>query len=49
MIERLEADDAVYVRLGYERADRMRRGPLTMPAAELGALLAAARASGVLP
>ncbi len=49
VIERIDVGGRSYVRLGYERADRMRRGPLTMPADELQSLLDSARVSGVLP
>lgn len=48
VIERLDVEGRIFVRLGYERSDRMRRGPLTMPARELVELLEAARGSGVL-
>lgn len=49
VIERIDVEGRSYVRLGYERADRMRRGPLTMPADELSQLLETARRTGVLP
>lgn len=48
VIERIDGHDATLVRLGYQRSDRMLRGPLTMPMTELLQLLEAAREAGVL-
>lgn len=48
VIERIEGGETSLVRLGYERSDRMLRGPLTMPLGELLLLLETAREGGVL-